>query len=245
MRNGSLTGSVTLVLVRHGLTSETGVSLSGRAPGLDLDDRGRAQAEALARRLSPLSLDAVFSSPLERCARTAEIIARASAHHPDVRLDERFLELDYGQWTGRSLKELPEEPLWAAVQAHPSSVTFPDGEPMAAAAARAVAAIREHNVALATARENPVYLVCSHGDIIKAVLADALGLHLDQFQRIQVDPCSMSVVRYTSTRAFALRLNDTGDTVTDLAPNPAQSSGDAVVGGGAGLTASSTQSPSA
>ncbi|QVQ52501.1 MSMEG_4193 family putative phosphomutase [Spiractinospora alimapuensis] len=229
-----MSGSVTLLLARHGLTAETGVSLAGRAPGLPLDDRGRDQAEALARRLSTLRLDAVISSPLERCAETAAILARGADTHPTVRTDERFLELDYGDWTGRSLTDLSKEPLWPVVQAHPSAVTFPAGEAMAAAAARAVSAVRDHNATLAARHANPVYLVCSHGDIIKSLLADALGLHLDQFQRIQVDPCSLSVVRYTATRPFVLRVNDTGGAVSGLAPDDTTASGDAVVGGGGG-----------
>ncbi|HEX2316553.1 MAG TPA: MSMEG_4193 family putative phosphomutase, partial [Thermomonospora sp.] len=172
---------------------------------------------------------------------TASAVLEARAEPPPggVRRDERFGEVRYGDWTGRPLKELAEEPLWRVVQAHPSAVTFPGdgGEAMAAAQHRAVAAVREWNARVtAEAGEDAAYLVCSHGDIIKAIVADALGLHLDQFQRIQVDPASLTVIRYTELRPFVVRLNDTGGGVDGLLPRPgapAGGEGDAPVGGGA------------
>lgn len=235
----------TLLLVRHGLTAMTGPVLAGWTPGVGLDDRGRAQAAALAARLAPLPIAAVVSSPLQRCAETAA--ALAAGHAPPiekVETDDRFGEVRYGDWTGRPLKELAEEPLWRVVQAHPSAARFPgeDGEALAAAQHRAVTAVRDWNERVA-AEHGPdaLYAVCSHGDIIKAVVADALGLHLDQFQRIQADPASLTVIRYTETRPFVVRVNDTGGDVTALVPRPpAEGSGkaglgagDAPVGGGA------------
>ncbi|GAA1801371.1 histidine phosphatase family protein [Actinomadura chokoriensis] len=235
----------TLLLVRHGLTAMTGPVLAGWTPGVSLDDRGRAQATALAARLAPLPLAAVVSSPLDRCAETAGIIA--AGHAPPIgrtETDERFGEVRYGDWTGRPLKELAEEPLWRVVQAHPSAARFPgeDGESLAAAQHRAVTAVRDWNARIA-AEHGPdaLYAVCSHGDIIKSVVADALGLHLDQFQRIQADPASLTVIRYTETRPFVVRLNDTGgDTAALVPPPPAEGAGkdglgpdDAPVGGGA------------
>jgi len=222
----------TLLLVRHGLTASTGSSLTGRSPGVHLDERGRAQAEDLARRLSGLDLAAVVSSPLERCQETASAVAAATGR--EVVTDERFTECDYGSWTGRKLEDLAGEPLWRTVQAHPSAARFPDGESLSQMSARAVAAVRDWNARLTAHAAGPVYVVCSHGDVIKAVAADALGLHLDQFQRVQADPCSLTAVRYTSVRPFVVRLNDVGGAVEGLVPSPEQSSGDAAVGGGAG-----------
>lgn len=235
----------TLLLVRHGLTAMTGPVLAGWTPGVRLDDRGREQAARLAGRLASLPIAAVVTSPLERCAETAAAIAsRLDGRAGDVETDERFGEVRYGDWTGRPLKELAKEPLWRVVQEHPSAVRFPgeDGESLAAAQHRAVTAVRDWNARIA-AEHGPdaLYAVCSHGDIIKAIVADALGLHLDQFQRIQADPASLTAIRYTETRPFVVRVNDTGGDVAGLAPPPREEGsgkdglgpGDAPVGGGA------------
>jgi probable phosphoglycerate mutase len=221
----------TLLLVRHGLTEITGSALAGRRPGLHLDDRGRAQAVAVAARLAEARPVAVVSSPLERCRETADAIAAAAGLTATV--DDRFTECDYGDWTGRALSDLAGEPLWRVVQAHPSAAVFPRGESLAAMSQRAVAAVRDWNARLTRDSPAPVYVVCSHGDVIKAVVADALGLHLDQFQRVQADPCSLTAIRYTRLRPFVVRLNDVGGSTADLAA-PADTSGDAAVGGGAG-----------
>lgn len=218
----------TLLLVRHGLTELTGPVLSGWTPGVHLDERGREQAAALAERLSDLPLALAVASPLERCQETARALV-AGRDGLELRTDERFGEVKYGDWTGRKLEELVKEDLWKVVQAHPSAVRFPGGEALADAQHRAVSAVREWNGGLP---DEANFLVCSHGDIIKAVVADALGLHLDQFQRIQVGPASLTVIRYTETRPFVLRLNDNGGKVDDLLAKSGQDS-DAAVGGGA------------
>jgi probable phosphoglycerate mutase len=226
----------TVLLVRHGLTEATGTSLSGRAPGLDLSEQGRAQAVDLAGRLAAVPLTALVTSPLERCLQTTQALVRDGL---EPQVDERFIEVGYGDWTGRPLAELVKEPLWKVVQQHPSAAQFPNGESLAATQARAVAAVRDWNARLG---DQATYAVCSHGDVIKAILADALGLHLDQFQRIVVYPCSVSVVHYTPTRPFVVRVNDVGGSVADLLPPPPgeqparqRRAGDAVVGGDPGV----------
>ncbi|MDA0636746.1 MSMEG_4193 family putative phosphomutase [Nonomuraea sp. MCN248] len=226
----------TLLLARHGLTDLTGPVLAGRTPGVHLSDAGRAQAAALARRIAGVRLDAVVSSPLERCRETAEAVAEG--RDLEVRTDDRLLECDYGDWTGRELKELAKDPLWPVVQAHPSAAAFPGGEAMAVMQHRAVAAIRDWNHRLG---EKAVYLACSHGDVIKAIVADALGLHLDQFQRITADPAALTVIRYAPLRPFVLRLNDMGE--LRLPEDSEEKDGgenstgsDAAVGGGPGTT---------
>jgi probable phosphomutase (TIGR03848 family) len=232
----------TVLLVRHGLTATTGQVLTGWLPGIGLDDRGRAQADALAARLAGLPLAAIVSSPLDRCQETAKIIASGRAiDAADIGTDERLGEARYGDWTGKTLKELAADPLWPVVQQHPSAVRFPgrDGESMPDMQHRAVAAVRDWNARLG---KDATYLICSHGDVIKAIVTDSLGLHLDLSQRIAVDPCSLTVIRYTPLRPFLIRLNDTGGGVDDLMPQagPEQGHGqelaesDAVVGGGAG-----------
>jgi len=207
----------TVLLVRHGLTATTGHVLTGWTPGIPLDDRGQAQAAALAARLAPLRLDAIVSSPLERCLQTAAAVA-AGRDGQQVVTDDRVGECRYGDWTGRPLKKLAAEKLWRVVQAHPSAVTFPgpDGESMPDMQHRAVAAVRDWNARLG---QDATYLICSHGDVIKAIVADSLGMHLDQCQRIQADPGSLTVIRYTPLRPFLVRMNDRGGGVDDLVPH--------------------------
>jgi probable phosphomutase (TIGR03848 family) len=229
----------TVLLVRHGRTTanNTGV-LAGWTAGVSLDDTGRAQASALATRLAPVPLAAVVQSPLERCVQTADLLL---ADRPDVarHTDERVGECRYGDWSGQELKKLAKDPLWKVVQAHPSGAVFPgpDGESMRGMQQRAVDAVRDWNERLGA---DATYVVVSHADVIKAVLADALGLHLDEFQRIVVDPASVSVVTYTPLRPFVVRVNDTGGDLAGLVPPKKKSrrtrktTSDAVVGGGAG-----------
>ena len=223
-----------VLLVRHGLTAGTGHVLTGRTPGIPLDDRGREQAAALAARLAEVRLDAIVTSPLERCRQTAEAIAAARDGEPlPVKEDGQFAEVNYGDWTGQPLKRLAKDPLWRVVQAHPSAVRFPgeDAESLLEVQHRAVQAVREWNARLG---KDAVYLICSHGDVIKSVIADSLGLHLDLSQRIQVDPCSLSVIRYTPLRPFLVRMNDTGRTAAGPANGQQPRQGDAAIGGGAG-----------
>jgi probable phosphomutase (TIGR03848 family) len=217
----------TVVLLRHGLTALTGPVLAGWTPGLHLDDRGWAQAEAVADRLRDTRFDAVVSSPLERCVETA-----FTATGTEVVVDERLGECRYGDWTGKPLKELAKTPLWKVVQQHPSAAVFPDGEALRDVQNRAVAAVRDWNARLGP---DATWLACSHGDVIKSVVADALGMHLDQFQRLVVDPCSLTVITYGETRPFVLRLNDTGSSALPIrSRRRGRRSSDAAVGGGAG-----------
>ncbi|HEX3812781.1 MAG TPA: histidine phosphatase family protein [Mycobacteriales bacterium] len=229
----------TLLLLRHGRTpANVGAVLAGWTPDVHLDEVGEKQAAALAERLRPVPLAALVASPLDRCQETAARVA-AGRDGLIVRTDARLGEVRYGDWTGRPLKDLTKEAMWKVVQQHPSAAVFPGdaGERMADMQSRAVAAVRETNAAL---DDNVVYAVCSHGDVIKAILADALGMHLDLFQRIVVDPCSVSVVQYTETRPFVVRVNDTGGDVQALIPpkrrRRRKASSDAVVGGGAGAS---------
>jgi probable phosphomutase (TIGR03848 family) len=243
----------TLLLVRHGRTAANadGV-LAGRTPGVDLDDTGREQATALADRMTALPLVSVVTSPLERCRQTADLIVAvggtSKVPRPAPVVDDRLSECDYGDWTGKALKALAKEPMWSVVQAHPSAASFPGGETQRNVQARAVNAVREHDARVSAEHgESAVWALVSHGDVIKALLADALGMHLDAFQRIAVDPCSVSVVSYTPLRPFVLRSNDTGGDLTAYVANGRKStrksrrksprSSDAPVGGGAGSSA--------
>ena len=232
-----------MLLVRHGRTTANADGiLAGWSPGVVLDDVGRAAATAVGRRLleAGMPVRRLVSSPLPRCVETATAIAAELPDGgPDVTTHAGLAECRYGAWSGRPLAELAAEPLWSVVQHQPSAALFPDGdlpgESIASMASRAVAAIREIDAEVA-AEHGPdsVWVACSHGDVIKAILADAAGAHLDSFQRFVVDPASLSAVRYTAARPFVLRVNDTDGTLGSLVPRHTPSDGDAVVGGGAG-----------
>ncbi|MDM7831117.1 MSMEG_4193 family putative phosphomutase [Cellulomonas edaphi] len=224
----------TVLLVRHGRTTANAQGvLAGRAPGTRLDAVGRQQAERAAERVASVPLVAVVSSPLERCRQTARILVERQAQRPQTLIERGLTEADYGQWQGLTLRELARDPLWPLVQTQPSAVTFPGGESMSAMQARSVAAIRRHDAEVeARHGASAVWAAVGHGDIIKSVVADALGMHLDLFQRITIGPASISVVRYGPQRPEVVATNtDSGDLswLRQAAPP-----GDAPVGGGAG-----------
>jgi probable phosphomutase (TIGR03848 family) len=228
----------TVILLRHGRTSANASGiLAGRARGVHLDDMGRGQADRAAGRLAAVPLADVVSSPLERCRETARALVGSQEGGPRVHIDKGLTECDYGEWQGRPLKELAKLALWKTVQSQPSAVTFPAGESMTQMQARAVDAVRRRDAAVAAAHgDGAVWVAVSHGDVIKSVLADALGMHLDLFQRIQVDPASISVIRYTDARPYVLASNTHDGDLSWLAPKKGRraSSRGAEVGGGAG-----------
>lgn len=199
-----------------------------------------AQAARTAERLAVAPLVAVVTSPLERCRQTARAIVKEQQGTPVTATERGITECDYGSWQGKALRDLARDPLWKTVQTQPSAVAFPEGESMSAMQARSVSAVRRLD-ALYEAEHGPgaVWVAVSHADIIKSVLADALGMHLDLFQRLQVDPASVSIVRYTRTRPYVLATNTHAGDLSWLKP-PAKKSRrrkkaeDAPVGGGAG-----------
>ena len=249
------------ILVRHGRTTAnaSGV-LAGRTP-VELDEHGRGQATRLAEVFAGVPLAAAVSSPLLRTQQTLELLLGTRATDVPVHLDEALTEVDYGQWTGGALKDLAQDPMWRLVQSHPASVTFPGGESMAGMAARSASAVRrwvaqldaelaEAHAATSTppdeASDHPAgvtagsapprpanVLIVSHGDVIKAILADALGMHLDAFQRIAVDPASVSVVHYADGRPMVECMNTDGSLLRTWQLDTT-ATGEATPGGGAG-----------
>ena len=198
-----------VLLVRHGQTPTTGKVLPGRAPGLHLSDEGRKQADAVAQRIAALkSVDAVYPSPLERARETAAPIAAARGLR--VSVNKGLLECDFGGWTGDELKTLAKAPEWRTVQRYPSGFRFPDGESFPEMQARISGTITDLR-----AKHPGGTIVCvSHADPIKAAVADALGSHLDQFQRIVISPCSVSAILYSDTGPAVLTVNSAGDLTT-------------------------------
>ena len=224
----------TVILVRHGRTTANATGLlAGRAVGIRLDQVGRDQAALTGNRLAAVPVVGVVSSPLERCQQTARLILDRQSGTPHAPVDPDLTECDYGQWQGRRLDDLATEELWPVVQSHPSTVVFPEGESIAAMQARSVAAIRRHDAAFeAGYGPGAVWVAVSHGDVIKSILADALGMHLDLFQRINVGPASVSIVHYGADRPSVYATNtDAGD--LSWLSNGIVSS-DSAVGGGSG-----------
>jgi probable phosphomutase (TIGR03848 family) len=199
-----------VLLVRHGATPTTGAVLPGRAKGLHLSDTGRSQADAVAQRIADAhrgrrKVDAIYVSPLERTRETARPIARAVEVRAKV--DRGLLECDFGEWTGQELKELRKLREWRTVQRNPSGFRFPAGESFTEMQARAVTAVDR----LRRAHPGGVVIAVSHADPIKAVVAHAMGTHLDLFQRVVVSPCSVSAVLYTDEGPIVLTVNSNGD----------------------------------
>ncbi|HEX6355019.1 histidine phosphatase family protein [Actinophytocola sp.] len=234
----------TVVLLRHARSTANGSGvLAGRSPGVELDENGRKQADELVSRLAAVPIAEIVCSPLLRCEQTIAPLVAGRGLTPVTEPD--LAEVDYGDWTNRELKDLAKEKLWSVVQQHPSAAVFPGGEGLANVQSRAVAAVRAHDARVASTHGNDaVWLLCSHGDVLKAILADALGQHLDSFQRIVVNPASVSVVQYTETRPFVLRMNDNGGELASIVPpkpKPSEADGsrpgDAVPGGDPGRTA--------
>jgi probable phosphomutase (TIGR03848 family) len=200
-----------VLLVRHGRTPTTGAVLPGRAKGLHLADEGVAQAERVASRIAGLkTVAAVYASPLERTRETAAPIARARGLK--VTVDRGLLECDFGGWTGAALKDLRKLPEWRTVQRHPSGFRFPDGESFTEMQTRMCGAIGR----LVARHPGETVVAVSHADPIKAAVAQALGTHLDLFQRIVVNPCSVSAVLYGTEGPAVLTTNSTGDDLTAL-----------------------------
>ncbi len=195
-----------VLLVRHGQTPTTGKVLPGRAKGLHLSDDGRAQAEAVAERLGILSrIDALYASPLERARETARPTARV--RDLPIRIERGLLECDFGEWTGRELQELGKLPEWQTVQRYPSGFRFPEGESFSEMQTRIVGCLHR----LADAHRGGVVVAFSHADPIKAAVADALGTHLDLFQRISISTCSVTAISYGPTGPSVLTVNSLGE----------------------------------
>lgn len=196
----------TLFLIRHGLTAQTGKILYGQVPGVDLDHRGRAQADDLARRLEPVRLTAIYSSPLERCVQTVAPLARAK-RLPVVERAE-LIEMDAGTWTGKPLTALRRKKAqWAEVQSRPSAFRFPGGEGFAEAQARVVAEVER----IARRHRRGRVAIATHGDIVRILMAHFTGAPLDAFQRFVADPASVSVIEVGKTgHAYVVLMNETG-----------------------------------
>ena len=234
----------TVLLIRHGRTSaNTAGILAGRSSGVELDEVGHQQVREAGTRIAGVPLRAVVTSPLRRCRQTAQALVSARPEPMALSLEQGLVECGYGDWTGKSLKELSKEKLWKQVQQQPSAVRFPGGESMTEMSARAIGSIRAWDEKLGDEfGDETVWAAVSHADVIKAILADALGMHLDSFQRILIDPSSVSIIRYTNIRPYVIKVNSTSTELATLfQPSPKKprsrrikNPNDAPVGGGLG-----------
>jgi probable phosphomutase (TIGR03848 family) len=206
--------STLVLLVRHGQTPTTGKLLPGRAPGLHLADQGQQQAVAAAERIAAMpKVDAVYASPLERARETAAPIGRVLGQR--VHVDRGLLECDFGAWTGAELAALMKKPEWATVQRAPSTFRFPGGESFTEMQTRMVTAVDR----LRAKHDGGVIVCVSHADPIKALVAHAMGTHLDLFQRIVISTCSVSAIAYSAGGPIVLTVNSTGGSLAELRPS--------------------------
>ena len=208
-------GPTLVLLVRHGQTPTTGTTLPGRAKGLHLADKGVEQAANVAERIAPLAKNvaAVYASPLERTRETAAPIGKAVGQR--VKSNRGLLECDFGEWTGAELKALGKLPEWKQVQRYPSGFRFPGGESFSEMQVR----INDAIAGMVKTHPGKTVVAVSHADPIKAVVAHAMGTHLDLFQRIVVSPCSVTAILYTAGGPIVLCVNSTGRDLTTLVPS--------------------------
>jgi len=204
----------TVLLVRHGQTPSTGKILPGRAPGLHLADTGVAQARKAAERIGELKqVDALYTSPLERARETAAPIAAITGQR--ARVERGLLECEFGEWTGAELSKLMKKPEWQTVQRSPSSFRFPGGESFSEMQHRIVSTLDR----LRAAHPGGTIVCVSHADPIKAAVANALGTHLDLFQRIVISTCAVSVIAWSPGGPAVLAVNSTGGSLRELQPS--------------------------
>ena len=196
----------TVYLVRHGRTpaNEKGI-LAGRTKGVFLDELGVLQAETLAKTLENIEFKKIIVSPMERCQQTAKILNQSSKKPTKPNIESGISECDYGDWSNKKLSALRKKPLWINIQERPSVVEFPNGEKMSNMLDRMKTTIFENAQKLKN-EEN--LLVVSHGDPIRSFIADSLGIHLDNFQRITIDPCSLSIVRIVDGNVQVITVNN-------------------------------------
>ena len=220
-----------VVLIRHAhsTANEAGL-LSGQRSGVHLSEKGRKQARELTHRLGGLPLKTLRSSPLERCRETIEPWRKKFAPEVEVEIEDDLLEIDYGNWSGRKLRTLVKEPLWSIVQNQPSRVIFPGGEAMAAMQTRALGALYR---ALDAPGKGHILLI-SHGDVLKSIVASAMGMHLDEFQRIVLDPASISLLDFSAGKGRVLLMNGSPSKISEILATT--HSKRLLVGGGSGIT---------
>ena len=220
-----------IVLIRHAHSQANAKGiLSGRLPNIKLSEKGVQQSGELANRLGKFPIKQIRVSPMGRCQETIApwLASLPKLKNDQVIQDEKLNEVDYGSWSGKKLVVLSRHKLWSVVQNKPSAMYFPDGEGLAHMQQRAMQSV--HDSLLAKGK-GAVVLV-SHGDVIKAIVSSVLGMHLDDFQRIVIDPASVTILDYSTNQPRLTLLNDSRSQVNEMlnAPNRGRN----LLGGGPG-----------
>ena len=219
-----------IVLIRHAhSTANAAGVLSGQLPNVNLSKSGQKQAERLAVRLGKLTISQIRVSPMDRCAQTVAPWLSSYGKGVSVIEDENLIEVDYGKWSGKKLATLSRAKLWRKVQGQPSAVTFPNGESLAQMQVRAMSSVHDF-----FASDLELTIMVSHGDVIKAIVASSLGMHLDDFQRIVIDPASITILESHGGAIRLTRLNDSDSSVSDILQS--KKSRGHLLGGGKGLS---------
>ena len=192
----------TFFLIRHAHCDGVGQVLWGRLRDVHLSADGKSAARALAQRVAPNRLDAIYSSPLERAVETAEEIAKHSERVP-VRIIESLNELDFGDWTGESIENLDHDPVWQRFNSVRTRTPIPGGESILDAQTRIVDELKR----LTIKHDDGQVAIVSHADMIKIALAYFAKLDIDRPDLFNVPPCSVSVLALTETRAGAMAVH--------------------------------------
>jgi probable phosphomutase (TIGR03848 family) len=194
-----------IVLLRHAhsVANEKNL-LAGRTVGISLSKTGKEQAKDLINRLGNIQFDEVAISPLQRCRETIDPWLDATGTKSRIVVDDSISEVDYGNWSGKTLASLRRKAQWKVVQDFPSQMTFPEGESLLEMQGRALTGFYRLN---AVKGKGPRLLV-SHGDVIKSIVAHCLGMHLDQFQRLVIEPASLTIIDTDSGTSRLVRFND-------------------------------------
>lgn len=191
-----------ILLIRHGENDWVGTDrLAGRSPDVYLNEKGRQQAQELAQLLQDQPINAIYSSPLDRCLQTAQPLA--DLLNLSVQREAGVLEVDYGEWQAGHLKELAKLPAWQLVQHYPSTFRFPKGETLREVQSRAIGAIEQ----IRDAHPNQVVAIFSHGDVIRTTIAHYLGTPLDLFQRVSISTASISTLVFFDQIPSVLGVN--------------------------------------
>jgi len=220
-----------LVLIRHAHSEANAKGiLSGRLPNVKLSEKGVEQSLRLAKRLGSFPVKQLRVSPMGRCQETITpwLKTMNASLKDSLIIDENLNEVDYGSWSGKKLAALSAHKLWKTVQNNPSAMYFPAGEGLAHMQQRAMSSVH----ASVSARGKGAAVVVSHGDVIKAIVASALGMHLDDFQRIVIDPASVTILDYSSSNARIIMLNDTRTELNEILKAPHRRKN--LLGGGSG-----------
>ena len=219
-----------IVLIRHAhSTANAAGVLSGQLPNVHLSESGQEQAERLAERLGKLTIAQVHVSPMDRCSQTLAPWLAKYGKGVTVTLEPNLVEVDYGKWSGKKLATLSRAKLWRKVQGQPSAVTFPDGESLAQMQVRAMQSVHDF-----FASDQEMTIMVSHGDVIKAIVASSMGMHLDDFQRIVIYPASITILESSGGAIRLTRLNDSDSSVSELLQS--KSKRGHLLGGGKGIS---------